>query len=91
MAFNNCLSNGAGTKLTSVALRDVISVQLYPRVKTSPRMGTQRSRVAGQEPSVITHDWTGIDEVTAGWVALCFQLDPHVIICGNRPGDLVSS
>lgn len=91
MGFNNCSSNGAGTKLTSVALRDVTSVQLYPKVKSSPGLGTSRSRVAGQEPPVITHDWTGIDEVTAGWVALSFQLDPHMIIWGNRPGDLVSA
>lgn len=39
---------------------------------------------------MITHNWTGIDEVTAGWVALGFQLDPHVIIWGNRSGELVS-
>lgn len=90
MGFNNCLSNGAGKKLTLVALRDVTSIQLYPRVKTSPGLDISRSRVARQEPPVITHDWTGIDEVTAGWVALGFQLDPHVIIWGNKPGGLVS-
>lgn len=33
---------------------------------------------------VITYDRTGIDEVTAGRVALSFQLDPHVVIWGNR-------
>lgn len=32
---------------------------------------------------MITHDRTGIDEVAAGWVALSFQLDPHVVIWGN--------
>lgn len=91
MGFNNCLSNGEGKKLTSVALRDVTSLQLCPRVKTSPGLGASRSKATGEEPPVITHNWTGIDEVTAGWVALGFQLDPHVIIWGNRSGGLVSA
>lgn len=67
----------------SVTHSDVSSVQLHPRVGILPGLSTSWSGVAGQEPPRITHDRTGIDEVAAGWIALGFQLDPHMVIWGN--------